>query len=213
MRLRCAGERPGRRLLGRRCPGAHDARRGRRRHPAPRPPRRSPRPRAKLRRLSDERLLSRWAHPARLSDVYLRHKATSRRVARLRFFTEDGFPEVYLLTAQWTSAEGDEWVKIRVPKRPNGKTGWVPRDALGPFNVVRTQLVVNRKTLRATLFKSGKKIWSARVGIGTPSTPTPAGRFWIREKFRFKDTPGVRHARAGTAAYAPTSPTGPTAAS
>ena len=111
-------------------------------------------PRAKLMRLSDERLLSRWAHPARLSDVYLRHRASSRRVARLRFFTEDGFPEVYLLTAQWTSADGDEWVKIRVPKRPNGKTGWVPRDALGPYNVVRTQLVVNRKTLRATLFPS-----------------------------------------------------------
>ena len=161
-------------------------------------------PRAKLRRLSDERLLSRWAHPARLSDVYLRHKATSRRVARLRFFTEDGFPEVYLLIAQWTSADGDEWVKIRVPKRPNGKTGWVPRDALGPFNVVRTQLVVNRKTLRATLFKSGKKIWSARVGVGKASTPTPAGRFWIREKFRFKDTPVYGTHALGTAAYAPT---------
>src|SRR4051794_3034599 len=161
-------------------------------------------PRAELVRLSDERLLTRWAHPARLSDVYLRHRATSRRVARLRFFTEDGFPEVYLLTAQWTSADGDEWVKLRVPKRPNGKTGWVPRDALGPYNVVRTQLVVNRKTLRATLFKNGRKIWSSRVGVGKASTPTPAGRFWIREKFRFKDTPVYGTHALGTAAYAPT---------
>ena len=159
--------------------------------------------RAKTVMLSNERTLSRWAHPARLADIYSRHSAKSRRVARLRFFTEDGFPEVYLLVAQWTSADGDEWVKIRVPKRPNGKTGWVPRDALGPFNVVRTQLVVNRKTLRATLFKRGRKIWSARVGIGTPSTPTPAGRFWIREKFRFKNTPVYGTHALGTAAYAP----------
>jgi lipoprotein-anchoring transpeptidase ErfK/SrfK len=26
-------------------------------------------------------------------------------------------------------------------------------------------------------------IWSAPVGVGKPSTPTPAGHFWIREKF------------------------------
>jgi hypothetical protein len=159
--------------------------------------------RAKLRMLSNERTLSRWAHPARLADIYSRHRAKSRRVARLRFFTEDGFPEVYLLVAQWTSADGDEWVKIRVPKRPNGNTGWVPRDALGPFNVVRTQLVVNRKTLKATLYERGRKIWSAPVGIGAPSTPTPAGRFWIREKFRFKNTPVYGTHALGTAAYAP----------
>jgi lipoprotein-anchoring transpeptidase ErfK/SrfK len=27
-------------------------------------------------------------------------------------------------------------------------------------------------------------VWSARVGIGKPGTPTPAGRFYAREKLR-----------------------------
>jgi lipoprotein-anchoring transpeptidase ErfK/SrfK len=27
-------------------------------------------------------------------------------------------------------------------------------------------------------------IWSARVGVGAPGTPTPAGRFYVREKIR-----------------------------
>ena len=58
-------------------------------------------------------------------------KWTPRRVARLRFFTEDGFPEVYLLLKHYTDENGREWVQIRVPKRPNGRKGWVPRDALG----------------------------------------------------------------------------------
>src|SRR5262249_49191816 len=80
---------------------------------------------------------------------------------------------------------------------------WVPRDALGPFNIVHTQLIINRKTLRGTLYKNGRKIWSAPVGVGKPSTPTPAGRFWIREKFRFKDTPVYGTHALGTAAYAP----------
>ncbi len=161
-------------------------------------------PKPSVRRLSDERRLSRWAHPARLSDVYSRANGKSRKVGRLRFFNEDGFPEVYLLLKERIDDQEREWVQIRIPKRPNGKTGWVPRDALGPYNVNRLQLVVNRKTLRATLFKRGKKIWSARVGVGKPGTITPAGRYYVRSKFRFKNTPVYGTHAIGTSAYAPT---------
>ena len=34
--------------------------------------------------------------------------------------------------------------------------------------VVRTALVIDRRKLRATLFKAGKQIWTSRVGIGAP---------------------------------------------
>lgn len=160
--------------------------------------------RPRLVRLSDERLLSRWANPARLSDIYSRHSAASHRLGRTRFFTEDGFPEVYLLLNQYTDDQEREWVKIRIPKRPNGRTGWVPRDALGPFHVNRFQLVIDRRTLRGKLYKSGRVVWSARVGVGKASTPTPAGNFWVREKFRFRNTPVYGTHAIGTAAYAPT---------
>lgn len=160
--------------------------------------------RPRLRRLSDERLLSRWAHPARLSDIYSRHSARSRKLGRIRFFTEDGFPEVYLLLREYIDSQQREWVQIRIPKRPNGKVGWVPRDALGPYNVNRFQLVVNRTTLRARLFKRGRVVWSAPVGVGADGTKTPAGRFWVREKFRFRNTPVYGTRAIGTSAYAPT---------
>ena len=42
----------------------------------------------------------------------------------------------------------------------------------------------------ATLFRRGVRIWSAPVGIGKPSTPTPRGHFWIREKFRTGEPAG-----------------------
>ena len=99
---------------------------------------------------------------------------------------------------------GREWVEIRIPKRPNGRVGWVPRDALGPYNVNRFQLIVNRTTLRAALYERGRVVWSARVGVGASNTKTPAGRFWVREKFRFKDTPVYGTRAIGTSAYAPT---------
>lgn len=155
------------------------------------------------RRLSDERRLSRWANPARLADIRTHHDGHSRKVGRLRFFTEDGFPEVYLLLNEYTDAQARDWVQLRVPKRPNGRTGWVPRDALGPYHVVHTQLIVNRRALTVTLRKNGKRIFRARVGVGKASTRTPKGRFWIREKFRFKNTPVYGTYAMGTAAYAP----------
>jgi len=175
---------------------------------APDPAATSPAPveavRSRMRRLSDERLLSRWAHPARLSDIYSRHTARSRKVGRIRFFTEDGFPEVYLLLREYVDSDEREWVQIRIPKRPNGRIGWVPRDALGPYNVNRFQLVVNRRTLRAKLYRRGRVVWSAPVGVGAAGTKTPAGRFWVREKFRFKNTPVYGTHAIGTSAYAPT---------
>ena len=48
------------------------------------------------------------------------------------------------------------------------------------------QLIVNRHTLRATLFKNGKKTFQGPVGVGKASTPTPAGHFWIRERLTWK---------------------------
>ncbi len=155
------------------------------------------------RQLSDERRVSRWANPARLADIRTHHDGHSRKVGRLRFFTEDGFPEVYLLLNEYTDATAREWVQLRVPKRPNGRIGWVPRDALGPYHVVHTQLIVNQRALTVTLLKRGKRIFRARVGVGKASTKTPKGRFWIREKFRFKNTPVYGTFAMGTAAYAP----------
>ncbi|CAB4924492.1 unannotated protein [freshwater metagenome] len=68
----------------------------------------------------------------------------------------------------------------------------------------RFQLVVNRTTLKATLFRSRKRIWSAPVGVGAPGTITPGGRFYVREKFRFRNTPVYGTHAIGTSAYAPT---------
>jgi lipoprotein-anchoring transpeptidase ErfK/SrfK len=68
--------------------------------------------------------------------------------------------------------------------RPNGRTGWVPAEMVSQLYVVRTQLVINRSTKRATLYKNGRRIWQAPVGIGKSSSPTPRGSFWIRERLK-----------------------------
>lgn len=137
---------------------------------------------AALTELSDERTLSRWANPEAEVTVRRHPAAGARRVGRLRFDTEDGVSEVYLALREYKDPSGLVWVEVRLPARPNGQKGWVPRAALGEFHVVRSVLMINRRTLRAKLMRRGKVIWRARVGVGKPSTPTPAGRFYVRER-------------------------------
>lgn len=137
--------------------------------------------------LSNERTFSRWAYPDRLAPVYRAPRLSAGRVARLHWDTEDGFPEVYLLLRAHWDRQGREWVLLRVPMRPNGITGWVRRDALDQFHLTRLSLVVDRQRLRISLYSSGRLRWRAPVGVGKGVSPTPAGRFWIREEFKILD--------------------------
>ena len=123
-------------------------------------------------------------------------------MTRLRFLTEDGRLEPYLLLSSYVDRKRREWIRVRLPMRPNGRTGWVPRRALGRFHRVRTRLRINRTTLRATLYRRGREVWRSPVGVGKPGTPTPAGRFYIRERLRLNGGGGIYGPLAfGTSAY------------
>jgi L,D-transpeptidase catalytic domain len=132
-------------------------------------------------RLSTEHSVTRWAHANLLAKVRKAPNRHSRAVARLRWQTEDGPPEVYVVLRS-RRVRGATWMKIRIPGRPNGRTGWVHRDALSGLYKIHTALTIDQRTLTATLTRRGHVIWSSRVGMGKPGTPTPKGRFWIRER-------------------------------
>ena len=153
-------------------------------------------------RVSNERTSTRWAHPKRTAPIRRLPVPTARTIARVRKLTEDGLPEVYLVLRRWRSPYGQTWLNVRIPMRPNGRRGWVRATALGPLNLVRTRLLVDRGRLRATLYRSDRRIWRSRIGVGAPGTPTPAGRFWIRERLAVQDPNGIYGPWAfGTSAY------------
>jgi hypothetical protein len=135
-------------------------------------------------KLSDEKRITRWANANTNSPIRSAARTTARAITRLRYFTEDQRPEVYLVLDAKLDARGDPWLHIRVPRRPNGTKGWVPADMLSQLHVVRTRLVIDRTATRATLFKDGRRIWRAPVGVGKAGTPTPRGKFYVRERLR-----------------------------
>ena len=154
-------------------------------------------------RLSNEWTLTRLAHPIAERTVRAAPTGTAKAVTRLRLSTEDGPPEVYLVLASHVDPETDQvWLRVRIPGRPNGRTGWVPREGLGGLFVVRTKLLVDRRRLAATLFRDGRPVWRSRIGVGKAATPTPRGRFWIRTRLRnLRGNPLYGPWAFGTAAY------------
>lgn len=153
--------------------------------------------------LSNLKTLSRWAYPQAGAAARQFPSPHARIVGYLHFLTPDGQAEVYLALRSYTVGS-KTWVEVPIPGRPNGRTGWVPAGALGEMHVTHEYLRVDRERLKITLFRSGQPIWSAPVGVGRPSLPTPAGHFYIREKLQAIGGPVYGPYAFGTSAYAPT---------
>jgi L,D-transpeptidase catalytic domain len=168
--------------------------------PAPLPPASPP----DAVKLSDEQLVTRWGYPERRAVVRSRPSAAARRITRLRLLTEDRFPELYVVLSRWVDPSGNAWLQIRVPRRPNGTTGWVAQSALSALNVTHKLIDVNKRTLRLRVFDNGKQVFSAPVGVGKAGTITPSGHFYVREKFHVRGVPLYGPRAIGTSAYAPT---------
>jgi hypothetical protein len=161
-------------------------------------------PVATLTQLSNQRTLSRWAYPQAEASVHADPSSHSRRLGRLRFLTSDGQAQVYLALSATTLPTSGQWIRIELPGRPNGQTGWVPRADLGPLHVVRDYLLIDRRTLHARLFRDGRLLFNAPIGVGKPSTPTPGGEFYVTEKLITLNAPSYGPYALGTSAYAPT---------
>ena len=156
-------------------------------------------------RLSNERTLTRWAHTNLIGKIRSKPSNHGKTIAKLRWNTEDRLPEVYVVLQSRLDKDELVWLQIRIPGRPNGRTGWVREEQLSNLKEVETHLTIDRGTLTATLRKRGKRVWRSRIGVGAPGTITPKGRFWVRERLRnLGGSPVYGPWAFGTSAYSDT---------
>jgi lipoprotein-anchoring transpeptidase ErfK/SrfK len=95
------------------------------------------------------------------------------------------------------------WFHVQLPLRPNGVTGWVRADSVA-IGAVRTRIVVDLSDRRLTLFRDGKPVWRIQVGIGSPSTPTPRGNYYVNQRIIAADPSGpFGPAALGVSAFSP----------
>ena len=104
-------------------------------------------------------------------------------VARVGTRTSERTPNLVLVLENVVRG-GGAWVRVRLPVLPNNSTGWVPRAVLGGYRIVQTRLVVDRQRLQATLFRNGRAVFRAPVGVGSQESPTPKGEFYVRNRLR-----------------------------
>jgi lipoprotein-anchoring transpeptidase ErfK/SrfK len=130
---------------------------------------------------SPKQELYRYAFVIRRSVVRSAPRRTASRVAVLDRWTPEGTTNLVTVLAGRRTQRG-VWIKVRLAILPANRTGWVKRKALSDWKELRTRLVVDRRRLTATLFRNGKVVFQAPVGVGLPHWPTPRGEFYVRNQ-------------------------------
>jgi L,D-transpeptidase catalytic domain len=85
-----------------------------------------------------------------------------------------------LVDGRRTDDSGLGWVRILLPIRPNGTTGWV-RAADVDLRPVRDRVVVDLSERSLRAFHDKELVDRFEVGIGQPQWPTATGTFYIWE--------------------------------
>jgi hypothetical protein len=94
-----------------------------------------------------------------------------------------------LLVLASTEVDGREWLRVLLPTRPSGSSGWVPADhaVLTPDDLWLELLKGRRRLL---VYREGRVLHRYPVVIGRNATPTPAGLTAIYERNRQPDPHG-----------------------
>ena len=98
---------------------------------------------------------------------------------------ENGAPLVFLV-------EQDEgaWLEVLLPIRPNGATGWVR--AVDVALATNTYAVdISLADHRLVVRDGDAVVVDTAIGVGTASTPTPGGRYYIKELLEPPDPDGA----------------------
>ena len=79
-----------------------------------------------------------------------------------------------------TSRDGLRWLRVRLPGRPNGATGWISRRGTAAWRT-SWHIVVYTSSRRVAVYKSGLRTRVFNAVVGSASTPTPHGEFFVEE--------------------------------
>jgi lipoprotein-anchoring transpeptidase ErfK/SrfK len=90
--------------------------------------------------------------------------------------TEYGLPRTFLVINETTPG----WWGVLLPAKPNGQTGWI-RASDVTTTVITYRIEVDRASHTLRLFNNDQLVLESPVAVGTPSTQTPAGTFYVTD--------------------------------
>jgi lipoprotein-anchoring transpeptidase ErfK/SrfK len=78
---------------------------------------------------------------------------------------------------------GARWLHVKLPGRPNGRTGWISRRGT-VSTVTYWHVVVTTSSRQVAVYSHGRRAGVFEAVVGKPSTPTPLGEFFVEESIR-----------------------------
>jgi lipoprotein-anchoring transpeptidase ErfK/SrfK len=79
-----------------------------------------------------------------------------------------------------TATDGMSWLRVMLPGRPDGSTGWIAK-AGTRLLVTGWRVSVDLGARRVTVYRDGRRVRAFQAVVGKPSTPTPTGHFFVEE--------------------------------
>src|SRR4051794_6706109 len=113
--------------------------------------------------------------------------AELKRFGRLN---ENGYPTTFgLVGAVLTPACRAAWYRVQLPMRPNGIIGYV-RPANVLVQRVKAWIDIDLSARELRFFTGRKLLLKTPVAVGSASTPTPVGRFYVDQRIIATDPSG-----------------------
>ncbi|MGZ5313487.1 MAG: L,D-transpeptidase [Solirubrobacterales bacterium] len=82
-----------------------------------------------------------------------------------------------------STTDGGHWLRVMLPGRPNGRKGWITKRATVSART-SWHVVVKTSSRQVLVYRTGHLVESFAAIVGTPSTPTPRGQFFVEESVR-----------------------------
>ena len=118
--------------------------------------------------------ITRWAPVEQAIQARERPSSTSPVVVDVSTTTPEGTSNLVDVDGEVTT-DGVTWVHARLAVLPDGRTGWLPRTALGGWSFVNTHVVVNRETLTLTLYRGAKVVFRTPSASANRAHRRPLG--------------------------------------
>lgn len=128
----------------------------------------------------NERYLHMWKRPGPGEPAYIFDAQNPNPV---------GGPRSPLLIDGRAERDGERWVKLLLPIRPNGASDWVKRSDV-TLDPVFQRIVVDLSDRMLRHYVRNDLVSRFRVGIGAPQYPTGEGRFYVWQRVPFVDASG-----------------------
>ena len=150
--------------------------------------------------VSDERSITYSTFVNFATPVRAEPRFSSEKLAALRPDTFHGSSEVVLVLG-YRDVDGRRWLRVRYAGLGR-RVGWAKESAFSPSRRHRTLVVVDRDATELRLLRRGKVVMRLPIGVGASASPTPTGRYYIRERLALSTTTSIYGALAfGTSAF------------